>query len=123
MRPTLFLSGLLAAGLLIAGTIGTAAAGAVNFTPKTCVRAPHDQLCPHFPDDQTDFSAVFEYRLINTAAQDPFDHHAWQAFVALNWPLAADGTPAAALTAAPDTPDTRRVWSRFARNLSTTLRQ
>ena len=30
----------------------------------------------------------------------------------MNWPLAADGTPAAALTAAPGT---RRVWSRFAR--------
>ena len=114
MRPTLILSGLLAAGLLIAGAIEPAA-GDVNFAPTTCVRAPHDQLCPHFPDDQTDFSAVFEYRLINTAAQDPFDHHAWQAFIALNWPLAADGTPAATLTAAPDTPDTRRAWSRFAR--------
>ena len=107
-------SAVAAAGLLIAGTIGTAA-GDVNFTPQTCVRAPHDRLCPHFPDDQTDFSAVFEYRLINTAAQDPFDHHAWQAFVALNWPLAVDGTPAAALTSAPETPDTRRVWSGFAR--------
>ena len=105
---------LIAGALLITGTIGTAA-GDVNFTPQTCVRAPHDQLCPHFPDDQTDFSAVFEYRLINTAAQDPFDHHAWQAFVALNWPLAADGTPAEALTSAPDTPDTLRVWSGFAR--------
>ena len=98
----------------MAGTIEPAA-GDVDFTPKTCVRAPHDQLCPHFPDDQTDFSAVFEYRLINTAAQDPFDHHAWQAFVALNWPIAADGTPAEALTSAPDTPDTLRVWSSFAR--------
>ena len=114
MRSALVHSGLLAAGLLIAGSIGPAA-GDVNFTPQTCVRAPHDRLCPHFPDDQTDFSSVFEYRLINTAAQDPFDHHAWQAFVALNWPLAADGTPAAAVTAAPDAPDTRRAWSRFAR--------
>ena len=33
----------------------------------------------------------------------------------MNWPLAADGTPAAALVAASDTPDTRRAWSRFAR--------
>ena len=114
LRSALIHAGLLAAGLSIAGTIGPAA-GDVNFTPKTCVRAPHDQLCPHYPDDQTDFSAVFEYRLINTASQDPFDHHAWQAFVALNWPLAADGTPAAALAAAPDAPDTRRAWSRFAR--------
>ena len=111
MRLVLLHSGFLAAGLLIAGTIG-APAGEVHFTPQTCVRAPHDQLCPHFPDDQTDFSAVFECRLINTAAQDPFDHHAWQAFVALNWPLAADGTPAATLAAAPET---RRAWSRFAR--------
>ena len=114
MGSALIRSAHVAAGLLIAGTIGTAA-GDVNFTPQTCVRAPHDQLCPHFPDDQTDFSAVFEYRLINTAAQDPFDHHAWQAFVALNWPIAADGTPAEALTSAPDTPDTLRVWSGFAR--------
>ena len=114
MRATLFRSALVAAGLLTAGTIGTAV-GDVNFTPQTCVRAPHDQLCPHFPDDQTDFSAVFEYRLINTAAQDPFDHHAWQAFVAVNWPIAADGTPAEVLTSAPDTPDTLRVWSGFAR--------
>ena len=111
MRPVLFLSCLLAVGLLISGTIGVPAAD-LKFTPQTCIRAPHDQLCPHFPDDQTDFSAVFEYRLINKAAQDPFDHHAWQAFVALNWPLSADGTPAATLTAASDT---RRVWSRFAR--------
>ena len=102
---------LLAAGFLFAGAVG-APAKVVKFTPQTCVRAPHDQLCPHFPDNQTDFSSVFEYHLINTAAQDPFDHHAWQAFVALNWPLLADGTSAAAKTAAPDT---RPVWSRFAR--------
>ena len=107
-------SGLLIAGLLLAGAMGPAVAD-VNFTPQICVRAPHDRLCPHFPDDQTDFSAVFEYRLINTAAQDPFDHHAWQAFVALNWPLGVDGTPVAALDLVPDAPDTRRVWSRFAR--------
>ena len=111
MRSAFICSGLLAAGLLIAGAIEPAA-GDLNFTPQTCIRAPHDRLCPHFPDDQTDFSAFFEYRIINTAAQDPFDHHAWQAFVALNWPLAVDGTPAAALAAAPDT---RRTWSRFAR--------
>ena len=104
---------LVVAGLSVAGTIGTAV-GDVDFTPQTCVRAPHDRLCPHFPDDQTDFSAVFEYLFINTAAQDPFDHHAWQAFVALNWPLADDDAPVAALASAPDAPHTRRVWSRFA---------
>lgn len=111
MRPVPVRSGLLAAGLLIAGAVEPSAQD-LNFTPKTCVRAPHDRLCPHFPDDQTDFSEFFEYRIINTAAQDPFDHHAWQAFVALNWPLAADGAPAATIVA---TPDTRRVWSRFSR--------
>ena len=104
---------LVVAGLSVAGTIGTAV-GDVDFTPQTCVRAPHDRLCAHFPDDQTDFSAVFEYLFINTAAQDPFDHHAWQAFVALNWPLADDDAPVAALASAPDAPHTRRVWSRFA---------
>ena len=67
------------------------------------------------PDDQTDFSAVFEYRLINSAAQDPFDHHAWQAFVSLNWPLGPDGITAKAVALAPETPDTRRAWARFAR--------
>ena len=111
MRSALACSGLLASGLLIASAIEPAARD-LNFTPQTCIRAPHDRLCPHFPDDQTDFSEFFEYRIINTAAQDPFDHHAWQAFVALNWPLAADGTPAATIAAAPDT---RRAWSRFAR--------
>ena len=111
MRAAFLHSCLLAAGFLIAGAVGAPAAE-LKFTPQTCVRAPHDQLCPHYPDDQTDFSSVFEYRLINTAAQDPFDHHAWQAFVALTWPLLADGTLASAPTAAPDT---RRVWSRFAR--------
>ena len=114
MNSTPICSVLVAAGLLIAGTIGTAI-GDVNFTPQTCVRVPHDRLCPHFPDDQTDFSAVFEYRLINTAAQDPFDHHAWQAFVSLNWPLGPDGTTAEAVAPALDTPDTRRAWSRFVR--------
>ena len=54
MSPTPICSVLVAAGLLIVGTIGTAA-GDVNFTPQTCVRAPHDRLCPHFPDDQTAF--------------------------------------------------------------------
>ena len=111
MRPAILRPGLLAAGLLIAGTIG-APADHLIFTPQPCVRAPHDQLCPYFPDDQIHFSSVLEYRLINTAVQDPFDHHAWQAFVALNWPLSADGTPAATLTAVPDT---KRIWSRFAR--------
>ena len=111
MRSALVCSGLLAAGLLIANATEPSARD-LNFTPQTCIRAPHDQLCPHFPDDQTDFSEFFEYRIINTAAQDPFDHHAWQAFVALNWPLVADGTPAATIAAAPDT---RRAWSRFAR--------
>ena len=111
MRPVFLHSGLLAAGLLIAGTIG-ALSDHLIFTPQACIRAPHDQLCPHFPDDQLHFSSVLEYRLINTAVQDPFDHHAWQAFLALNWPLSADGTPAATLGAAPDT---RRIWSRFAR--------
>ena len=90
MRSVLACSGLLAAGLLIADAIEPAAQD-LNFTPQTCIRAPHDRLCPHFPDDQTDFSEFFEYRIINTAAQDPFDHHAWQAFVTLNSPLAADG--------------------------------
>ena len=111
MRPVFLSSGLLAAGLLIAGTIG-APADHLIFTPQTCIRAPHDQLCWHFPDDQIHFSSVLEYRLINTAAQDPFDHHAWQAFVALNWPLSPDGTPAAALATAPEA---KRIWSRFAR--------
>ena len=109
-----FSAALVGTGLLVAGTIGTAAGDHLDFTPQTCVRAPHDQLCPHFPDDQISFSAVLEYRLISTAVQDPFDHHAWQAFVALNWPLADDGTPVATLGSAPDSPDTRRVWSRFA---------
>ena len=108
MRAALFRSALVAAGLLTAGRIRTAV-GDVNFTPQTCVRAPHDQPCPHFPDDQTEFSAVFEYRLINTAAQHLFDHHAWQAFVAVNWPIASDGTPAEVLTSAPDAPDTLRA--------------
>ena len=111
MRSALVCSGLLAVGMLIANATEPSARD-LNFTPQTCIRAPHDRLCPHFPDDQTDFSEFFEYRIINTAAQDPFDHHAWQAFVALNWPLAADGAPAAAVTA---TPGTRRAWSRFAR--------
>ncbi len=111
MDLTLVHPGLLAVGLLTAGTTGPEAEE-LNFTPQTCIRAPHDQLCPHFPDDQTDFSVFFEYRIINTAAQDPFDHHAWQAFVAVNWPLAADGTPATTIAAAPSA---RRAWSRFAR--------
>ena len=34
MRPSLYLPGLIAAGLLIAGTFGPAA-GDVNFTPQT----------------------------------------------------------------------------------------
>ena len=111
MRPTLVCSGFLAVSLLIAGVIEPSAQD-LNFTPQTCIRAPHDRLCPQFPDDQTDFSEFFEYRIINTAAQAPFDHHAWQAFVALNWPLAADGAPAATIAASPDT---RRAWFRFAR--------
>ena len=111
MRSTFACSGFLAVSLLIAGVIGPSAQD-LHFTPQTCIRAPHDRLCPHFPDDQTDFSEFFEYRIVNTAAQDPFDHHAWQAFVALNWPLAANGAPAATIFASPDT---RRAWSRFAR--------
>ncbi|MEX3015479.1 hypothetical protein [Gymnodinialimonas hymeniacidonis] len=51
-----------------------------------CVHAPHDQLCATFPQDVPEFSEFFEYMVISGAAQEPFDRHAWQAFVALNWP-------------------------------------
>ncbi|MEO0831406.1 MAG: hypothetical protein AAFY03_13240, partial [Pseudomonadota bacterium] len=50
-----------------------------------CISAPHDRICPTFPEDQPDFSRFFEYRVINAAAQTPFDLYAWQAFVSLNW--------------------------------------
>lgn len=50
-----------------------------------CFEAPHDRLCPAFPHDVPEFSAFFEYMVISDAAQAPFDRHAWQAFVALNW--------------------------------------
>ncbi len=55
-----------------------------------CVVAPHDQICPTFPQDVPEFSEFFEYMVISGAAQAPFDRHAWQAFVALNWRDAAD---------------------------------
>ncbi len=58
-----------------------------------CIAPPYDQLCPDFPQDVPEFSAFFEYMVISAAAQAPFDRHAWQAFVALNWPeLEATGT-------------------------------
>ncbi|MFY0632599.1 MAG: hypothetical protein JXQ91_02210 [Vannielia sp.] len=53
---------------------------------ELCFTPPHDQLCATYPEDQRDFSALFEYRVIAGAAQDPFDTFSWQAFTALNWP-------------------------------------
>ena len=50
-----------------------------------CFEAPHDRLCPAYPHDVPDFSVFFEYMVISAGAQDPFDSHAWQSFVALNW--------------------------------------
>ena len=44
-----------------------------------------------FPEDQTDFSRFFEYRVVNDTAQAPFDEYAWQAFVALNWAELGEG--------------------------------
>ena len=56
-----------------------------------CFTAPHDQLCPAFPEDVPEFSAFFEYMVISAAAQAPFDRHAWQAFVSLNWDQVGTG--------------------------------
>ena len=42
-------------------------------------------------------------------AQREFDILAWQAFIALNWPAAADGKPARGQTIANDSSE--RVWS------------
>lgn len=50
-----------------------------------CAVPPHDQLCSIFPEDVPEFSEFFEYMVISDSAQAPFDRHAWQAFVALNW--------------------------------------
>lgn len=66
---------------LLLATGATASAQARSF----CVAPPHDKICPEFPQDQKDFSRFFEYRVVDAAAQAPFDEHAWQAFVALNW--------------------------------------
>ncbi len=59
-----------------------------------CVEAPFDQLCPIFPQDVPEFSEFFEYMVISGGAQAPFDRHAWQAFVALNWSDVADDATA-----------------------------
>lgn len=55
-----------------------------------CFAPPYDQLCPAFPHDVPEFSEFFEYMVISAAAQRPFDRHAWQAFVSLNWPEVTD---------------------------------
>ncbi|MEO1492488.1 MAG: hypothetical protein AAFV19_10095 [Pseudomonadota bacterium] len=75
---TLFLASL---ALLVAQSDATAQPLEQSF----CIDPPHDRLCPVFPEDQTDFSRFFEYRVVNDTAQAPFDTYAWQAFVALNW--------------------------------------
>ena len=63
-------------------------------SPAFCAEAPHDRLCPVFPEDIPEFSEFFEYMVISAAAQAPFDRHAWQAFVALNWrELDPNGAP------------------------------
>ncbi|MEL6217608.1 MAG: hypothetical protein AAFR79_03955 [Pseudomonadota bacterium] len=69
-----------------------------------CIEPPHDRICPSFPQDQTDFSRFFEYRIVNDTAQAPFDEYAWQAFVALHW---------ADLGLGPETEN----WRRFARKI------
>ena len=82
-----------------------------RFTPQFCVTPPHDQICAEFPDDQTDFSASFEYMVVSGAAQEPFDFFSWQAFVALNWPVSAEGEALPSLT----DPSDRRTWQQFHR--------
>ena len=50
-----------------------------------CIDHNRDDLCPEFPNDQTDFSDKFVYMFINVETQIRFDVFSWQAFTALNW--------------------------------------
>ncbi len=72
--------------------------GSKDFKPSFCIEPPLDQICPTLPNDQTDFSASFEYFVVSRGAQEPFDFFSWQSFVALNWPLNGPGNPAQNIT-------------------------
>lgn len=77
-------------GVFVAGQT-VAQSGHQNRDRSFCIAPPHDTLCAVFPQDQTDFSRFFEYRVVDAAAQRPFDEYAWQAFIALNWPDVGQG--------------------------------
>ncbi|MGD1880299.1 MAG: hypothetical protein ACFB13_22700 [Kiloniellaceae bacterium] len=111
--PRLFL---ILATLVLAWAIPAAPALAEEVPPldaRFCVTPPYDRLCATLPYDQTDFDRHFVYMILVKGAQDPFDMFSWQAFVALNWPADASGSPRAA--AIGQVPAAARVWQGFQR--------
>ncbi|WP_417842293.1 hypothetical protein [Thalassospira sp.] len=49
------------------------------------------QPCPILPTDIAQFDASFIYRFVGPESQRPFDQFSWQSFIAMTWPLTANG--------------------------------